>query len=287
MKFLTRETCAYSIGSCFAVNINRWLRYQGFGVPEVSWGNHYNSRTILYELRRAAGLPAPQVDWRVSRRDGTLAFGDALRHCVDTQSLEELIQVKAAIAVDSRRNFEQADAFLITLGLSDLWEVEIDGEIVTLNRSPYLGAELIGERESGYIGNRFMTVGECLEDLRQIVGLIRRYKPAQTPIVFSVSPVPIKHTGSRMHPQIANSRSKTTLLAAIFSFLDEQESDTYLSYFPSYEFFQTNPPDIELWQADNRHPTVEAVSHVAAAFAETYSSESIAVKPGFAVPIFA
>jgi len=287
VKFLTRSTCAYSIGSCFAVNINRWLRHQGFAVPEVSWGNHYNSRTILYELSRAAGLPAPNVDWRVPKSDGTLAYGDALRHCVDTQSVEELIQIKEQIAGDSRRNFAKAEAFLITLGLSDSWETEIDGELITLNRAPYLGAQLLNDTASDYVGNRFLTVNECVEDLRQIVRLIRTCKPADTPIVFSISPVPLKHAGGNLHPQIANSRSKATLLAAIFSFLDDSDCDSYVSYFPSYEFFQTNPLGMSLWQGDDRHPTVEAVGHVAESFLMSYSSEELTVKPGFTVPIFA
>ena len=286
VRFLTRKTCAYSIGSCFAVNINRWLRHQGFEVPEVSWGNHYNSRTILYELRRAVGLPAPNVDWRVPNLDGVLAFGDALRHCVDTGSAEELAHLKAEIAADSRRIFSQAGAFLITLGLSDSWEAEVDGEVITLNRAPYLGAELLNESVGDYVANRFLTVDECVEDLRQIVGLIRAHKPAATPIVFSVSPVPLKHAGGNLHPHIANSRSKATLLAAIFAFLDESANDPYVSYFPAYEFFQTNPTQMALWQSDDRHPTAEAVGYVAEKFLECYSNEKCSVRPGFTVPIF-
>lgn len=281
VKFLTKSTCAYSIGSCFAVNINLWLRYQGFDLPDVSWGIHYNSRTILYELRRAAGLPAPSVDWRIRKSDGSAAYDDPLRHCVDARSMEELAQTKHRATTDSRRVFESADAFFITLGLSDIWEANIGGETIVLNRAPYLGAEILGQSTEVGIENRFLTVEECMDDLRQITRIIRDRKPASTPIVFSVSPTPLKHAGGSYHPQVANSRSKATLLAAMFGFLDECGDDSAISYFPAYEFFQTNPMGIDLWQGDERHPSHDAVNHVAEAFLSGYSSESISIKPGF------
>ncbi|PNS08372.1 GSCFA domain-containing protein [Solilutibacter silvestris] len=281
IKFLTRATCAYSIGSCFAVNINLWLKFQGFDLPDVSWGVHYNSRTILYELRRAVGLPAPSIDWRVRKADGSQAYDDPLRHCVDAQSAEELVETKLRTATDSMRAFEKADAFFITLGLSDIWEAQISGEIITLNRAPYLGAEILGKSSDMHIVNRFLTVDECVEDMRQVVGLIRAHKPPNTPIVFSVSPTPLKHADDGYHPQVANSRSKSTLLAAMFILLDETKEDTHISYFPAYEFFQTNPMGISLWQSDERHPSAEAVNHVAEAFLAAYSQEQVRVKPGF------
>lgn len=285
-KFLTRTTRAYSIGSCFALNINRWLSHQGFAMPEVTWGIHYNSRTILYELRRAVGLPAPNVEWYIADRSGDIVYADALRHCIDAPDVEQLSGIKAQISEDSRREFMASDAFIVTLGLSDIWEVLIDGQPITLNRAPYLGATLLNDAGSEYIGNRFLTVAECVEDLRQIVRIIRTNKSAETPIVFTVSPVPLKHTGSGSHPHVANSRSKATLLAAIHSFLDECREDPNVSYFPSYEFFQMNHPDFALWQGDGRHPTTEAVAHVAESFARRYSAEPFSVLPGFTVPQF-
>lgn len=286
-KFLTRAACVYSIGSCFALNINRWLRYQGFAVPEVTWGIHYNSRTILYELRRAAGLSAPDVDWCIPDRDGGVAFADALRHCIDAPDAEGLAEIKARITADSRREFMRADALIVTLGLSDVWEATVDGRRVTLNRAPYLGAALLHGAQSDRVENRFLSVAECVDDLREIVRIVRTAKSAETPIVFTVSPVPLKHTGSSAHPHVANSRSKATLIAAIHALLDECVDDPGISYFPSYEYFQASQPGIPLWQGDGRHPTTEAVAHVAEAFARRYSDEPIAVLPGFSVQQFA
>jgi hypothetical protein len=285
--FLTPSSRLYSIGSCFAANLNRWLEHQGFAVPQVSWGMHYNARTILYELRRAAGMPAPTLDWTVRKRDGSTMHVDALRHCIDAPGAAELARIKETIASASRVAFQQADCFLITLGLSDIWELVHEGEPITLNRAPYSGSCLPDRQVAPHATNRFMSVEECAEDLRQIVDIIRAHKPAGTPIVFTVSPVPLKHTGHDVHPAIANSRSKAVLLAAIFTFLDAAPPDRQISYFPSFEFFQSNPLDIELWQPDHRHPTASAIATVAEAFVAAYGHAPIEVKPGFTVPLFA
>ncbi len=286
LRFLSKTSCVYSIGSCFAMNMNRWLRFQGFAVPQVAWGIHYNSRTILHELRRAAGQALPDVDWRVARADGTMVYGDALRHCVDAATFDELTAFKAHVAAESRRVFEQADAFFITLGLSDIWETAVDGAPITLNRAPYLGVEILNQTCSGSIENRFLTVEECTEDIRQIIALIRQHKGSETPIIFTVSPVPLKHANRGVHPHIANSRSKSTLLAAIYGVLDTRAGDAFVSYFPSYEFFVANPLQMELWQGDDRHPSLDAINHVAEAFALSYSVEDFTVQPGFTIDVF-
>jgi GSCFA family len=285
-KFLNKRSRAYSIGSCFAVNLNRWLRFQGFSVPPVTWGMHYNTRTILYELQGAVGIPTPGMDWIVTRKDGAVAHVDALRHCIDANSAEELHRLKSTIRSESSESFRKADCFLITLGLSDIWEVEVDGRTITLNRAPYRDARSPAAVTPHKVTNRFLSVQECVEDIRQIVGTIRAHKPAGTPIVITVSPVPLKHTTDARHPHIANSRSKSTLLSAVFSFMDEDAGEPKASYFPSFEFFQTNPLRIDLWQADDRHPTARAISSVAEAFVATYSESEIDIRPGFSVPIF-
>lgn len=287
LKFFDHGSRTYSIGSCFAMELNRWLRHQGFSVPPVSWGMHYNTRTVLYELQRAVGIPTPNVDWIVRTRDGSVAYVDALRHCVDAKTSEELSRIKRSVSSTSRRAFREANSFLITLGLSDIWEAEVDGERVVLNRAPYRDAVTTQNLSPHSVSNRFMAVEECLGDIREVVRIIREHKSQRVPIVITVSPVPLKHTASgRYHPHIANTRSKATLLAAIFGFLDEDRGDPRVSYFPSYEFFQSNPLGLELWQADDRHPTTEAVSAVAEAFVAAYSDLAIDVKPGFSVPTF-
>jgi lysophospholipase L1-like esterase len=285
-KFLNRSSQLYSIGSCFAMNINRWLAFQGFSVPPVTWGMHYNCRAILYELQRAVGIATPTMDWIVNRNDGSTAYVDALRHSIDASSASELERLKAVISQESRDSFRAADCFLITLGLSDVWEVDVEGQTVTLNRSPYRNAWSIAGVSPEVTRNRFLSVDECLRDIEQIVALIRAHKSPGTPIVITVSPVPLKHTSSKYHPHVANLRSKSILLSAIYSFLDAEGEASEVSYFPSFEFFLTNPKNLRIWQDDDRHPTAEAVAAVAEGFVAIYSDLEIEPKEGFVVPEF-
>ncbi|MEQ1854261.1 MAG: GSCFA domain-containing protein [Chthoniobacteraceae bacterium] len=285
-KFLARDSRIFSIGSCFALNVNRWLQFQGFSVPSVTWGMHYNTRTILYELQRAAGVQLPSFDWVVRKSDGSKAYVDALRHCIDASTPEELAGLKAAVSSETRRCFEAADSFLITLGLSDIWEVDVGGQMIALNRAPYQDAlSSVGPSQQEAF-NRFLTVQECTEDIVRIVDTIRKNKQPNIPIVLTVSPVPLKHASRYCHPHIANSRSKATLLSAVFSFIERDACDQPVSYFPSFEFFDTNPLKIDLWQRDGRHPTAQAISCVAEHFVKAYSLAHVEIKPGFSVPIF-
>ncbi|MDQ1830114.1 GSCFA domain-containing protein [Massilia scottii] len=101
-----------------------------------------------------------------------------------------------------------------------------------------------------------------------------------------MSPVPLKHANGSFHPHIANSRSKAILLSAIYSQLDEHCRDPFVSYFPSYEFFAANPLQMMLWQEDDRHPSLDAINHVARAFASSYAVEEFAESPGFTIDMF-
>jgi len=85
-------------------------------------GSVANSRTILYELRRAVGLPVPDVEWSIPDGRGGVAYADALRHCIDAPAAGGLAEIKAQVASDSRREFMRSDALIVTLGLSDIWE---------------------------------------------------------------------------------------------------------------------------------------------------------------------
>ncbi|MCG5052734.1 MAG: GSCFA domain-containing protein [Myxococcales bacterium] len=286
-RFLEWDSRTYSIGSCFAMELNRWLRHHGFSVPAVSWGMHYNPRTILYELRRAVGQAVPHVDWVVDVEGGTRAYIDATRHCVDATTPGELALVKEEVSAKSRDMFAAADSFLITLGLADIWEAQVGAARVVVNRAPYRDAVAFDGLPPGAFSNRFLSPDECLQDLRDIVSLIQLHKGPTIPIVITVSPVPLKHTAKRgLHPQVANSRSKAVLLAAVFALLEEQDETSGVSYFPIYEFFQTNPLGMDLWQGDARHPSAEAVGAVAHAFVHAYSRVEIEPKPGFSVPRF-
>jgi hypothetical protein len=106
--------------------------------------------------------------------------------------------------------------------------------------------------------------------LRDITDLIREDKGEATPIVFTVSPIPLKATSSGYEPQVANLRSKATLLAGLHQFIDEDTARRPAAYFPAYEIFLGAPRAPGQWQGDLRHPTAAAVDYVCRRFVEVF-----------------
>jgi len=74
-------------------------------------GSVANSRTILYELRRAVGLPVPDVEWSIPDGRGGVAYADALRHCIDAPAAGGCagLPVGAEIAERARRRVDETE----------------------------------------------------------------------------------------------------------------------------------------------------------------------------------
>ncbi|HET7087003.1 MAG TPA: GSCFA domain-containing protein [Rhizomicrobium sp.] len=264
-KWLTRDTQIFAIGSCFAVNFTRWLVQQGLPLAVPPWGMHYNPATILNELKSASGRRSKQLVWTVTDQFGKTKYIDAMRHTILSDNKDDFDKQQIEIERISKEMYRKADAFVITLGLSEIWESSLERSDLVINRSPYVA----GDHTKNY-RNRFLSVDEVVQYIQQIVEIIRIDKGDSTPIVFSISPVPLKMTNSGYDPQIANIRSKAILIAAIHSFIDEDTAKRPASYFPAYEIFLGAPRFEKLWQADLRHPTAEAIDYVCRRFIENY-----------------
>jgi hypothetical protein len=249
--WLDKQTRLFAIGSCFAANFSRWISLHGVQVYMPGWGLHYNPRSILAELRRAVGEPAPEVLWRSEAEDGVIWI-DGMRHMVTGTTSEELQELRSRIAGLGVEAFREGNAFLITLGLSEVWEQRVDGVWTTLNRTPPQDV-----RREGVHRSRFLTASETREAIAGMIALIREHR-GEVQITFTVSPVPLKETFSMPDSRVANVRSKAVLVAALHEVLEELQ-DPYVSYFPAYEVFWGGLRGPGLWQRDGRHPTAEAI----------------------------
>lgn len=263
-RWLDKNTRLLAIGSCFAVNFSRWISLHDVQVYRPGWGLHYNPKSILAELRRAAGLPAPEILWRSEGPEGVIWI-DGMRHMVTGATRDELLEIRAAIAALGVEAFRDANAFLITLGLSEVWEELVDGEWVTLNRTP--PDDL---REAGRHRSRFLGAAEARDTINAIIELIREHRGPDVPITFTVSPVPLKETFSMPDSRVANVRSKAVLVTALQEVLDARGGEA-VSYFPAYEVFWGGQRGPGLWQRDGRHPTAEAIVTACRYFVDAFA----------------
>ncbi len=281
-RWLTHDSSIFAVGSCFAVNIIRWLTEQGVKTPAHAWGLHYNPATIFDEVSLAAGIDCESVTWTTQARDGQSVYIDAKRHPISASSLTQLDAIRAEIVAKSRACFQMANGFVFTLGLSEVWEQNINGKFVVVNRIPDEST-----RKSSDFRTRFLTVDEVIEHLRLLTNLIRRKKGADIPIVFTVSPIPLKASKSEMDIQSANLRSKANLISAVHAFLDEDTAPIRASYFPAFEMISGGPRPIDLWQHDQRHLHAKTIDTVCTQFTRTYATSPglFFSNPNFKVPL--
>ncbi|MFQ2221632.1 GSCFA domain-containing protein [Aeromonas enteropelogenes] len=263
-RWFNKSTNIFAIGSCFANNFSRWLVQHGVITTPPEWGMHYNPMTILNELRIAAGESSKELTWHVYDRDGIQVYVDCLRHTITASSLDELNVHRARIKTASEEYLAKAEGFLITLGLSEVWEQQTEGGAIIINRAPYKRYV----DEVPVLVNRFLSVAETKVVILEIIQLIRRKKGKSVPIVFTLSPIPLKTTGAKYDPLIANVRSKAILGSAMHEVLDEDDS---IAYFPAYEMFHGAPFIDDLWQDDLRHPTSDAISFACNRFIDIFS----------------
>ncbi|WP_218813539.1 GSCFA domain-containing protein [Rickettsiella endosymbiont of Dermanyssus gallinae] len=286
MRWLGPNTKVCAIGSCFATNFSRWIALQNVPVISPVWGLHYNSRTIAEEIRKATGAQINRVIWKILEENGKYKYYDAKRHPVFADTEENLFQTVSDIEIKASVAVADADAFIITLGLSEIWEQRTNSGWEVLNRSP-----LSQHVEQGLpdVRSRFQSINEIITDLKEIVSAIDQTGGPIRPIVFTVSPVPLKTTGADIDARIANTRSKATLISALHNFLEiiQKPGRASVFYFPAYEQFQYTDTDEQIWQRDMRHIHASKIDKVCFSFCHMFADDPdrFSLLPDFSVPL--
>jgi hypothetical protein len=199
-----------------------------------------------------------QFDWAWDRR---VPRGD-LWHGYDARSFGYREDVRAV----TEAMFDQADVFIITLGLSEIWYDEPTGEVFW-RAVPYARFDPARHKF------RVSSVIENLDNLRAIHASIRKRRP-DAAIVFTLSPVPLTATFREVACVSANAVSKAILRVAIDELLRElAPGDPCLHYFPSYEIVS------DLFQnafmEDRKHPHHHVLDLVMKTFQHFYCVDSV------------
>ncbi len=215
----TRQSTVVAFGSCFAHHISHYLHQRGFNVPTRRNGVTYvaemgDGLVNTYALRQ-------QFEWAWLNKAPTVNVwhGDDL---VALEFDETVRQATTAL-------FDSADAFIITLGLSEVWYDEPTGEV-------FWRAVPTHDYDPARHKFRLATYEENVANLAAIVELIRDRRP-QAEIVLTLSPIPLTATFRPIPCVVADSESKALLRAAVGHILRETGDDR-LRYFPAYEIVQ-------------------------------------------------
>jgi len=253
-----------AFGSCFAAHFVEWLATHGYNRAYTD-----SARALMRNPFENVAVIAQQFRW---------AFGEL--------NADDLVWIdkgkQRILATEERRQalrqaLTDADVFVTTLGLSEVWYDTATGE-------PLWRVMPVDCHDPQRHAFKVLSFAETLEAFETIDRIRVRWLP-NLRIVYTVSPIPMRATFRPISPITANSASKAILRAALDEFLRSRPdavNRTYF-YFPGFEIVTAlcaNP-----FQPDNGHLYDHIIDFVLDLFALLYvTGESAAAAPGVGQP---
>ncbi|MEK8031872.1 GSCFA domain-containing protein [Ideonella sp. DXS29W] len=232
--FVSKTTPIVAFGSCFATNISNYLHKRGFNVLTRREGSAYVTKMGDGIVNTFAILQQFEWAWLNKVPQGHFWHG---------YSAEEF-GYDEAVRLETRRLFDTADVFIITLGLSEIWYDEPTGAV-------FWRAVPLDKFDESRHRFRVSTVEENKRNLHEIRRLIRQFRP-DAHIVITISPIPLTATFRPVSCVSANAVSKSILRAAVDEvYRETRPTDTKLHYFPSYDMVMYGFDN--QWRDDRRH----------------------------------
>lgn len=230
----------FTIGSCFARNVESKLLDRGYRIPaldifkredfariEPSALNNYGVPSIYQELAWALDPEFPFVP--------EASFSEVMPGKFVDNHLPVGIRPAPLEVVTARREaVRQAVAqvkdcrvIIITLGLTEVWYDKKHD--LYINTHPRLKAL---EAEPDRYALRVLSFDETMTYLRKVADIIDRFGRPDTQIIVTVSPVPMGSTHRPVDVMVANTYSKSVLRTAAEHIVAERKN---VHYYPSYE----------------------------------------------------
>ncbi|MBJ3774524.1 GSCFA domain-containing protein [Acuticoccus mangrovi] len=278
---LEKSGAIFTIGSCFARNIEEPLVAAGYRVPTAEFDgsmyedigrknrilNQYSPATMAQVVAEAlkeedavdleAALIPAKTEGHV--HDPLYSIG------VHTLPRAAAIERRRKIRALYRNGLAEARYVLITLGLVETWYDTEAG--LYLNQAPpnhVLRADDVGRY-------RFvrLSAGTCRRMLRQLLVDLDRAGEKKK-VVLTVSPVPIMATFADMDPVTANQYSKAVLRVAAEAIVSATAD---VDYFPSYE--AVTSMGLSAFGEDNLHVRPKIVEEVTRHMLELYGEGDV------------
>jgi Flp pilus assembly protein TadD len=254
-RFEPREK-VFTMGSCFARNVERELAARGFDVvtSQLAWPdknidmmgnsvlNNYGVASIENELNWALD-PARPFD--PEKHIFEVAAGRFVDPHIQVRPVprEKVLAYRKAMT-DVTRRVVECRVVIMTLGLSELW---FDRETGTyLNRSP---PRMLVARYADRFELHLLDFHDTLRSLEASFALLKRYSRPDQRVLLTVSPVPLGTTHTTGDVLVVNSYSKAVLRTAAEHIATTHEN---IDYFPSYESVVLSER-ARAWEEDQVH----------------------------------
>ena len=277
---ITNRTPIASMGSCFAREIRKVLLDEGYNYiteetehpasvhASAAWERTYNSFSMRQIFEYTFEDWQPDLRWWISPQ--THQVQDPYRRIILYESVAAAEEDFKRHRAYSRKALEAAEVLILTLGLTEIWEDQIDGAVICLPSGPY-------PNEGGDMQRyrfRVSRYTENLENLERIHAIMATHNPACT-LLVTVSPVHLWATFRHDLDVIsASCNSKSTLRAAADEFAARHDN---VVYFPAFEMATIYQPILgRSWMADDKkenfHVNKKTVRFIMKHFFRFYSN---------------
>jgi tetratricopeptide (TPR) repeat protein len=277
----------FTVGSCFARNIEAYLDRAGFNLPTLIQGNpsidsqflnKYSPPSIFQEFKWAHDILCRNDLVTESDVEGLL-YKRSDGHVIDLHLLpfdpttyESALERRKAVY----RVFKEAftcNYVLITLGLVEAW-IDTASELYVLLMPQFLRSEadlkrFKFERLNFTKAHAFITRTISLLDS---IGPEKKY-------LITTSPVPLGRTFTQDDVIIANTYSKALLRAVAGQIAEEHE---HVDYFPSFESVMLTRQSY-VWEKDLIHVSPSFVDRIMARVLRSYLPAETDAKTDYAV----
>ncbi len=269
----------FTIGSCFARNIEEHMQRLGFEIPMLKfrvpaeeWGARANG--ILNKYTPAAIFQ--EIDWtkKIMVRDGVVRESDcdAFRFdcdgdfCIDTNlagfnlvSRQRYFERRCQIYQVFKELFT-ADCVVITLGLIEAWLDREKG--IYIQEVP---SGKIFAKQARRFAFESLSYEKCRDYIQRSVDTVRAVNK-NAKILITTSPVPLSRTFTTDDVIIANSHSKSVLRAVAGEIA---AANVAMDYFPSYESV-SGTKSWQIWGDDLLHVSDAFVGKVVSRLTDIY-----------------
>ncbi|MBX7198697.1 MAG: GSCFA domain-containing protein [Rhodospirillaceae bacterium] len=277
-QLVNQKTKIFTMGSCFAMEVRRALVEKNFDVypkyrdlrfdratqifdmlPERDSIAHYDTFSIRQEFEaafgvfgdRAAGFCTLEGQLANQHLNAPVVYQDPYRKLNYAATVPLLTDLAAEIDRMFYEGIANSDVFVITLGLTEVWQHNRTGRYFCRPPGAGYGG---GKGEATF---RQSTFAENYENVSATLDLLLKHFPDKQ-VVLSVSPVPLERTFARTDIGTANLESKSILRAVAGQIAREYEKNVL--YLPSYEMATIMPGPA--FAPDGRHVLPEFADNV-------------------------
>ena len=239
------------LGSCFSENIGNQLNYFKFQSTQNPFGILFHPKAIENLITNTSNKKVYSSDDLIYQNEIWHSF-DAHSSLSSASENELLNKLNVAISLTNKK-IKEASHIVITLGTSWVYRyIETDTIVANCHKIP----------QKKFL-KELLSVSEISESLARSISLIKSMN-SDAAVIFTVSPV--RHLKDGF---IENTQSKSHLIAAIHTLVNEQD----VSYFPSYEIMMDELRDYRFYAEDMIHPNKTAINYIWRKFIDTWFSE--------------